>query len=41
MGVEAGRGEFRDHLQKSILTHKKDGEENQREVCWLVGVVFF
>lgn len=32
MGVEAGRGELGDHLQKSVLTHKRGGEENQREL---------
>lgn len=29
MGIETGKGEFGDHLQKSILIHKKAGEDNQ------------
>ena len=32
VGVETARGELGDHLRKSILTHKKGGEENQREL---------
>lgn len=32
VGVEAGRGELGDHVQKGVLTHKKGGEENQREL---------
>lgn len=31
MGIETGKGELGDHLQKSILTHKKIGEDNQIE----------
>lgn len=31
MRIETGKGEFRDHLQKSILMHKKVGEDNQKE----------
>lgn len=30
VGVEAGRGELGDHLQKSTLSHEEAGEENQR-----------
>lgn len=31
MGIETGKGELGDNLQKTILTHKKVGEDNQIE----------
>lgn len=31
MGIETGKGELGDHLQKTILTCKKVGEDNQIE----------
>lgn len=28
VGIETGKGELGDHLQKSITTHEKAGEDN-------------